>query len=125
MKITTSTDLLPSNDDADLNAVFASWMTEIKTLHRQYMQVEARVGKPTNLCIASLKNAYVNQCSMTSLIALQIRMRNELERLLMDMEISKCCPDGNMVKLKAHTLQLRNLNQQAQTRLLLSQTSAS
>jgi hypothetical protein len=125
MKITTSTDFLSGNDNASLETVLVGWMKEIDALHWHYTQVKERVGNETNRCINSVKNTYVNQCSISSLIALQIKMRTELERLLMEMEIDESASTGNMVKLKAHTLQLRSLNQQAQTRLLLSKTSAS
>ncbi|QKZ11189.1 hypothetical protein [Spirosoma sp. KUDC1026] len=126
MKSTTSTDLLSDNSGIGLEAILANWMHELTSLHQHYTHLTEQISKRTNSqCFFEGELGYIDQNPLSNLVALQIRMRTKLEQLLTEMEGSEINPDRNLIKLKAHTLQLRSLNQQAQTRLLLSNLSAS
>lgn len=125
-KRATSTNLLSDSNSVSLEAMLANWMHELTRLHQHYTHLTEQIDKRTNNpCFLENETGYVDQDSLSNLVALQIRMRTKLEQLLTEMEGSEINPARNLIKLKAHTLQLRNLNQQAQTSLLLSNMPAS
>ncbi len=105
--------------------VVANWVEAAFKLHENYKSLitclnENKAEKEWD----SKKPQFIGQCPTEQLVRLLLTMQTELEKLLLDMDSvdSSSLPDykKNYKKLASHTMILNRLNQQAQTRLLLT-----
>ncbi|GAB3688751.1 hypothetical protein GCM10027592_04180 [Spirosoma flavus] len=116
------------DEETDLNLklkeVLINWSAAATELYRQYNQI--------SLYLDSIHQAprhetnWIGQCHVPQLMSLQITMRSELEKLLLDLDqIDNQSVINRLEQLDNHTQSLRQLNQQAHRLLELALLSAS
>ncbi|GAB3896331.1 hypothetical protein [Spirosoma agri] len=124
------TPLLIDSTDNEFNpdGVLTDWLKEIFNFQQCYKQLECGIRERV-LEQTSAANAvsYVGQCPVNAVITLQATMTRELKRLSNDIEQcdTRTKSIASFDQLKSHTMRLKQLNHQAQTRLYLATLPAS
>ncbi|GAB3806382.1 hypothetical protein GCM10028819_41650 [Spirosoma humi] len=106
--------------------ILTEWAEATARLHENYNKLLACISpnKPEQTVSAAATRSFVGQCPVDVLITLLVTMQKQMERLVIDMESVSCpnksLPTENYKKLAEHTRIINKLNQQAQTKLLLT-----
>lgn len=106
--------------------ILTEWAEATARLHENYNKLLAcvRPNKPEQTTSEALSRSYIGQCPVDALVTLLVMMQKQMERLVADMEPLICpsqpVPIENYKKLAMHTRIINKLNQQAQTKLLLT-----
>lgn len=106
--------------------ILTEWAEATASLHENYNRLLTCISpnKPEQTTSAAPSRSYIGQCPVDALVALLAMMQKQMEMLVADMEQVICpsqpVPTENYKKLAAHTRIINKLNQQAQTKLLLT-----
>ncbi|RYF65023.1 MAG: hypothetical protein EOO39_25590 [Cytophagaceae bacterium] len=123
---------LPKNTANQLQTVTTSfttlteWAEATASLLENYNRLLACVSstKSEQTTGATPSRSYIGQCPVDALVTLLVMMQKQMEMLVADMEQVICpsqpVPTENYKKLAVHTRIINKLNQQAQTKLLLT-----
>lgn len=123
---------LPKNTANQLQTITTSfetlteWAEATTRLHENYNRLVACVSpiKPEQTIGSAPSRSYIGQCPVDALVTLLVMMQKQMEMLVADMEPLICSnqpvPTENYKKLAVHTRIINKLNQQAQTKLLLT-----
>ena len=130
MKSSTLKKQPSSSDKCKADYILAHWLEVITTLNGYYYQLVTCTNQwVIEQGLRPGNTTYIGQCPMSQLVKLIGTMQRELTTLTQDMDqVARLKPSTTKQicsELVSHTLRLKRLNDQAQTRLYLIEQSAS
>ena len=124
--------VLPKNTANQLQTINTSfktlteWAEATARLHENYNKLLACISpnKPEQTTGSAPSRSFIGQCPVDAIVTLLVMIQKQMEMLVVDMEplvySNQPVPTENYKKLAVHTRIINKLNQQAQTKLLLT-----
>ena len=98
--------------------IVTDWLTVVADFRKHYAVLDQCLIRDTY----ETDDNYIGHCPKHDLIALQLRMRDELRKLIFDIEqvVKPEESDSFLLYLKSHTKLLKQLNRRAETSIRLA-----